>query len=335
MGVSSCQWILNQFGLGWLTLRTGMAHDDSLFVYETTKTVDKAFGLHAFFGLFWLCSAYLQMGPIQVRSKAVHRKFGYLALFALLGHILASLNNLYVDEAKHQSLSKMMLLSPIFLTVTFFARSFVCIMRRDLSNHVDSAILGFLYSIEGAGQIREVSQWQLLLKPWVGEQFQGPGDCQSLAGGRATNCVTTYCTRMLIVRLFTLYWIGWYAKLKRDKVFTKKYVQELTATICSSILITVAVSTPSFADWINSDPTTSWALFLTYQVLTLAYYVLPLFQASGNWKALSCLCQRGSILLPALVVGVLSGSLRSSQSGAPQMWDTVAQPNLTTIRGAF
>jgi hypothetical protein len=282
MGVSSTQWVLNRLGLGWLTLRSGMAHDDSLFIYNTTKTVDKAFGLHAFFGLLWLISAYLQMGPIQVRSKALHRKFGYFASFALIGHILASLNNLYMDEAKHQPMAKMMLLSPVFLTITYFARSAVAIKNRDISGHTDNAILGFLYSIEGAGAIREVSQWQLWLKPWLREPFQGPGDCQSLAGGMATHCVTTYCMRMLFVRWFTLWWIGLYGKVKHDMVFTKMYVLEVMATICTSILTAVALSTPSFADWINSGPAISWALFLTYQVLTVAYYVLPLFQMSGQ-----------------------------------------------------
>lgn len=275
MGVSSPQWLFNKIGLGALTEPEGLVHHDSLFVYKATPTVDKAFGLHAFFAILWLVSGYLQMGPIRVRSTAAHRRFGYFALMAFIGHMAGCLNNLFVDEAQHQTVAKMMLLSPVFLSITYFIRSFVSIKQKDIESHKDTAFLGFLYSIEGAGAIREVAQWQIWLKPYIAEVFQGPAACQALAGGRATNCVAAYCMRMLLVRWRTMYWVGAYAKTKHDLVFTKKFILEVMSSIAVGCVLVPAFSNPSFSDWINASPALSWALFLTYFTLTMIWYTCP------------------------------------------------------------
>jgi len=281
MTVSTLHWMLSRVGLSWLCPE-GLAYGDTVFVYEKSPTVDKAFGLHAFFGMLWLLCAYLQMGPIVYRSKKWHRVFGSFALAAFMGHIFASLNNLLVDEAKHHPFAKMMLLSPVVMSVTYFTRSMMFIKNGDKENHIDNAIIGFLYSIEGAGQIREVALWQLVLKPWIPEQFQGPLDCQGLAGGRATHCVSTYCTRMLFVRLFTVMWVGIFARTKNNPTFTKKFVHELAFTIVSILIQLLLVAEPSFVNWINSAPTFCWTLALTYFMLMMAFYMVPLFQLSGQ-----------------------------------------------------
>jgi len=87
---------------------------------------------------------------------------------------------------------------------------------------------------------------------------------------------------MLFTRWITVYWVGLYAKVKHDMVFTKVFVLELIATISVSIVLVPTFSDPRFADWINSGPTIGWALVLIYWVLTMVYYSLPLFQAGGQ-----------------------------------------------------
>ena len=83
---------------------------DESFVYKTerkTKGVDFAFGFHAFSGLFWLLTAWVQMSLLKT-SKSLHRMFGVVAIISFSMHMVASLYNLYLS-----------LLQIVFLTGNF------------------------------------------------------------------------------------------------------------------------------------------------------------------------------------------------------------------------
>merc|ERR1712241_1118632 len=75
-----------------------------------------------------------------------------------------------------------------------------------------------------------VAQFQVWFKPFLPSQLAGPGDCQGVYGGQTTHCVESYATRLLLIRCLTMFWIGMYAKVKRDFWFKKLFFLEVVYT---------------------------------------------------------------------------------------------------------
>ena len=100
----------------------------------------------------------------------VHRKFGLVAILVFYGHMLASLNNLIFDEAKHHWINQTELGSLTIVSSAYMLLS-MAIWDRRISDHQDCAIRCFLYSIEGAGKIRQVAYIQSLASPFIPSLF--------------------------------------------------------------------------------------------------------------------------------------------------------------------
>ena len=251
MGVASIQTVVNNVpGLDNAVVRSivgtsnATIYGDAQFLYADEKDapgIDRAFGLHAFFGLLWLLFAFLQMVPIRKINLAMHGKFGYITIAVFLGHMLAALNNLIFDEAKHSAVNRIGLGSLTFVSSTYMVLSILAAKNHDIPTHTDYAIRCFLYSIEGAGTIRQVAYMQWLLAPYVPSIFAGPGECQLLHMGQATNCVVPYFIRGIFVRLLTLYYIGLYEHSKKKTSNFKKIIwnENLIATFCTIAFLVV------------------------------------------------------------------------------------------------
>ena len=202
--------------------------------------IDRAFGLHAFFALLWLFSSYLQMGPIRTLSVALHRAFGYIALTSFLCHMLAAINSLVFDEAKHQPISKVALGSIAFMSMTYMILAIKAAKKHDTRAHVDYAIRSYLYSIEGAGTIRTVAYLQALLSHWLPDILQGPMHCQNSHAGLASHCAVEYTVRLLLTRLLTLYYLCLYVKIKgRSKYVTLLAKEVVMASVCCLAFLSV------------------------------------------------------------------------------------------------
>ena len=63
--------------------------------------IDRAFGLHALYGILWVVFAFLQMVPIRKASLDLHRSFGYIASATFFLHMWAAINNLFFDDGRH------------------------------------------------------------------------------------------------------------------------------------------------------------------------------------------------------------------------------------------
>jgi len=74
----------------------------------TTVGIDRAFVLHAGFGLLWNVLAYLEM--CHVHSKKLHKLFGYFSSLCFAGHISASAFTVFMDVVWHTTIPKFILL---------------------------------------------------------------------------------------------------------------------------------------------------------------------------------------------------------------------------------
>lgn len=230
MGVSSLAWLLTKMGI----LDRDIPYGDSTFVYKTTPSIDRSFALHAGCGLLWIMAAFAQMVLVRRYKLAWHRKYGYAVLLVFFMHMGAALNCVFADEAKHHPLSKALLMSSAFSSITHMLRGIRDVARKDVESHEIHSVVAFLYSIEGAGTIRTVAHLQLFMKSSLPSVFHGPTDCQAIYSGQAAQCVAEYCIRMLLVRALTYYWIGMYArcsKTRRAFVFSTLLENILTTSI--------------------------------------------------------------------------------------------------------
>eukprot|EP00493_Phyllostaurus_siculus_P023460 UN23796 len=194
MSVASVEWLLRRTGVE-ATMVKNMTYGDTVLVYENSPGIDWAFGLHAFCGLLWLVVSYVQMVHVPRLRILSHRKFGYFAMLTFCCHVCAGLNALWFDEAKHHPIIKIMLLSPMIGSARHMVSSIMYAKRRDIKRHTDSAVMGFLLSIEGAGTIRTVAYIQGMFAAYLPDFLNGASPCQARYGGRATQCVPSYAAR--------------------------------------------------------------------------------------------------------------------------------------------
>ncbi len=226
MGIFTVESILSVFGL---ETRSGVyPYPDTYLIYPQNRTLDVGFSFHAFFGLLWLLMVFVQMVPLATKFQRGHKIFGYLIQFSFVGHLAAAVSLLLIDTQHHHWLPKFMLMSPVLSSITYMFLGIQSIRRGDVSKHIDQMFRCFIYSIEGAGTIRTVEFFL-----WLAGQ--GPTFCQSTHGATATHCVTPYVLRLLCTRFLSLYWIGCYARMRGNSVFTKSFLLELVSTIVCSI----------------------------------------------------------------------------------------------------
>lgn len=235
MGVGSVMTLVNKVPITGTLNAT--IYGDAQFLYRTEEEspgIDTNFGLHAAFGLFWLLVAFVQMVPLRRLSLAMHRNFGLVAILVFCGHMLASLNILIFDEAKHHWINRAELGGLTFISTAYMLLSMKAIWEGRISEHQDYAIRCFLYSIEGAGTIRQVAHMQLFASPYVPSLFSGPGECQSIYSGEATHCVEQYFVRRFFSRLLTFYYICVYTTYKKESNYSQVFIKEkMMEAICT------------------------------------------------------------------------------------------------------
>ena len=230
-GMPLLQWI------GWVETK-GAEHAEEAhfpfyqFVYKTEETlpgIDFAFGLHAFTGLLWILTAWVQMYFLK-DSKAWHIMFGVFAILSFSLHMMASLYNLYFDIMQHRPLSRLMLFMICMDSIICMVTAMIRARRKDLPGHMDAMIRCFIYSIEGSGTIRWIAHLQAVLG-------LGPTSCQNLLNGVYTNCMYSYCWRLIITRYLSLYFLGLYTVNRNNKtVFRSFYLEFLYVTLIATFL---------------------------------------------------------------------------------------------------
>ena len=195
---------------------------DESFVYKTenkVKGVDSAFGFHAFSGLLWILTAWVQMSLLKT-SKRWHRIFGMFAIVTFGMHMAGSLNNLYFDYMKHTPLPKLLLAMACMDSIVSMVAAMMHAKRKNFAGHRDAMIRCFIYSIEGAGTIRTVGTLQAFLG-------LGPTDCQVFWNGTASNCLYSYTWRLLLTRYLSLSYLGLYTIHRNEKHVLKNYLLEV------------------------------------------------------------------------------------------------------------
>ena len=248
MGVASVQTVITKAPFLHDIVRTSNAtiYGDAQFLYnseEESPGIDRAFGLHAFFGLLWVVAGFLQMVPVRRFSLYLHRMFGLVVVAVFLGHMLSALNNLVFDEARHHWAARAQLGSITLVSSAYMVLSLRAVRNGKISEHQDFAIRSFLYSIEGAGTIRQVAYMQSVASPYLPALLSGPGDCQRLFHGLATHCAREYLIRGLFTRLLTLYYIGVLTTFKKETNYAAVFLKEIlvaivcTLTFCSIDLV--------------------------------------------------------------------------------------------------
>ena len=214
-------------------------YPDVLF-YRQTSGIDKAFGLHAAFGLLWLTVGCLQIGPVRRHSLSWHRNFGYFALATFICHLGASINNLIYDHLKHHYLNRVGLGSVTTLSATYMVLAFAAARRHNFQHHSDLAFRAFIYSIEGSGSIRTVYSLNALLRPISPEAIASVMYCHKPYPEQAGQCVGPYFIIMILTRLLSMYYIGIYnmiqsSQKKQDFQFLKFLVKEIIMSVLSII----------------------------------------------------------------------------------------------------
>merc|ERR1712190_673015 len=111
------------------------------------------------------------------------------------------------DIAQHRVFTKVMLASVVTISSTYFVQAIKFARAKKHQLHTDCMVRCFLYSIEGAGTIRTVG-WFM----WLGGY--GPTMCQAEHAATATQCFWPYVSRLLCIRVLTVYWLGIYARLR-------------------------------------------------------------------------------------------------------------------------
>ena len=91
----------------------------------------------------------------------------------------------YQVEEDHKA--TLVLSTAVFPGCTYFCCSIRSIIGMSREGHVDDAIFGFLYFIEGAAATWEVAQWQIWMTPWASAIFLGSRDRPRWLGVRATH----------------------------------------------------------------------------------------------------------------------------------------------------
>eukprot|EP00092_Neocalanus_flemingeri_P014056 GFUD01015164.1.p1 GENE.GFUD01015164.1~~GFUD01015164.1.p1 ORF type:complete len:369 (+),score=18.85 GFUD01015164.1:63-1109(+) len=259
--------------IGWVDVERDDSEEPNFpfyqFVYKTDETVpgiDFAFGLHAFGGLFWILTAWVQIYFLK-NSKAWHRAFGVVAILSFVLHMLASIYNLYFDYMKHRPLPRLMLFMICMDSIICMVTSIVRAMRKDITGHRDAMMRCFIYSIEGSGTIRWIANLQELLGV-------GPTNCQNQWNGLATNCMYSYCWRLMITRCLSMYFLGLFTVQRNSKTFARRFYLELLWSTLIAVFLYNPQRMKTFDMMLQSN----------------ADFAIPLIISIGTFVRITILC---------------------------------------------
>merc|ERR1711948_188447 len=104
---------------------------------------------------------------------------------------------------------------------------------------------------------------------WLGGY--GPTFCQAQHGAMSTACFWPYVSRLLWIRVLTVYWLGHYARLRRDPGFTRMYMTEVKLTAATSLVGLLAA-------WI-APPEDIIELILSQGPMSCSFVILALYSA--------------------------------------------------------
>jgi len=201
--------------------------EDGYYDYRVKQgsVVDYSFALHATFGLLWVIS-----GCMAIRSGAnneiKHRsRWGYIALVSYACHTTFALAILYINHAQHLAMNRLMLLMSLLESTYHMAAAFKALksnnekkVRRD--NHMKHMFLSYVYSTEGAGQIRFVFILNKLLGRNVHEF------CVDKAYHFNSECAWPYVERLCLIRFTSKLIIALYCYRNQEDHDMWRYVKK-------------------------------------------------------------------------------------------------------------
>lgn len=165
-------------------------------------TLDFAFGLHATFGLFWLCVSSWQ---IYNNYGATKGKFleGGLCTFAFCMHMLCATNAIRSNLLRHDFVAWFALLTDIMSSCYYFYQGRKA--NTPLEDRNYWMIRGYFRSLEGSGTIR--------LSVFI-ESLCGVGSFphQSLDGACVGDCNFYYVLRLMRMRLVSSWILGHFVR---------------------------------------------------------------------------------------------------------------------------
>ena len=103
--------------------------------------------------------------------------------------------------------------------------------------HQDAMVNGFLWSVSGAGPIRQIGTIQVLFGA-------GPGFCQAADGGRSTRCVWSCARRLLLVTLWNSFISGAYCVYRQDAALTRQFLRNTACGVACLVLTACLAQTP-------------------------------------------------------------------------------------------
>jgi uncharacterized membrane protein len=80
-------------------------------------------------------------------SKKTHHRFGYVASFLFLMHVVASVATLYSDFVHHHTASKIIHFQSIAQASLYFIASIITITKGDIETHRNMLVKSYLNSI--------------------------------------------------------------------------------------------------------------------------------------------------------------------------------------------
>jgi len=190
---------------------------------ERGSVVDYSFALHATFGLLWVIS-----GCMAIRSGAnnvsKHRShWGYIALVSYACHTTFALAALYINHAHHLAMNRLMLLMSLLESTCHMAAAFKALFSNNKSridNHMKHMFLSYIYSTEGAGQVRFV----FILNKLLGRNVSN--FCVDKAYHFDSQCAWPYVERLCLIRFTSKLIIALYCYRNEEDHDMWRYVKK-------------------------------------------------------------------------------------------------------------
>lgn len=249
---------------------------------SNTQAMDNTWVAHATAGMMWLTVSWIQIVIIPKYFPKWHRRTGPAVLMVLFIHLGCAFNILIHDQQKQNTLNKVALSSlPFIATVYAMVGAFKAVMyllsgektQSLINDHKDRMIVGWLWSISGAGPIRIVAA--------VTEPFgYGPLGCMEKHGSEATECLWPYFNRLLMVATWNLLMTGIYCKIRGNQKLTTTWVKNVFChlIVCASFgLLGFLPGSAAFVNGITGGAANDISWIVTYVLWVAQALQLTIF----------------------------------------------------------
>lgn len=242
----------------------------------TTPHIDVFFSMHATAALSWHITGYLALVSSKRWGLRIHRRMGYIAITFFFIHMTVSILTLYHDFVRHHPLSKALLLQLVIRCFRFLFASLAAVRTGNLKRHEELMIRLYIYSSEGAGQIR----LSHILLAYFGIDVPA---CQAENDGYATLCKTSYVIRLVGARAISVLILFLYAVVKKDGRMRKHLRHEIIYLLAFSfICVTLALASDETAKSVMKYGGTAVIIFLAAFAPFAGVQQLPALHKSAS-----------------------------------------------------